>query len=60
VDNVGRISTDLSPSILDHQGLWTALEWQAQEFIDAMSDAGGTDATLQLHVAAGVAAARVR
>jgi PAS domain S-box-containing protein len=35
VDNVGRIITDLRPSILDHQGLWAALEWQAQEFIDA-------------------------
>jgi PAS domain S-box-containing protein len=35
VDNVGRIITDLRPSILDHQGLWAALEWQAQEFIDS-------------------------
>ena len=26
VDNVGRIITDLRPSILDHQGLWAALE----------------------------------
>ncbi len=34
VDNVGRIVTDLRPSILDHQGLWAALEWQAQEFIE--------------------------
>lgn len=33
VDNVGRIITDLRPSILDHQGLWAALEWQAQEFV---------------------------
>ncbi|MBT9488036.1 MAG: PAS domain-containing protein, partial [Rubrivivax sp.] len=32
VVNVGRIITDLRPSILDHQGLWAALEWQAQEF----------------------------
>lgn len=32
VDNVGRIITALRPSILDHQGLWAALEWQAQEF----------------------------
>ncbi|MBC7940708.1 MAG: PAS domain S-box protein, partial [Chitinophagaceae bacterium] len=51
VDNVGRIITDLRPSILDHQGLWAALEWQAQEFIEA----SGLDATLQCHVAAGVA-----
>ncbi len=32
VVNVGRIITDLRPSILDHQGLWAALEWQAREF----------------------------
>ena len=37
VDNVGRIITDLRPSILDHQGLWAALEWQAQEFIETAS-----------------------
>ncbi len=34
VDNVGRIMTDLRPSILDHQGIWAALEWQAQEFVE--------------------------
>jgi PAS domain S-box-containing protein len=51
VDNVGRIITDLRPSILDHQGLWAALEWQAQEFM-ANSE---LDASLQCHVAAGVA-----
>ena len=34
VDNVGRIITDLRPSILDHSGLWAALEWQAQEFVE--------------------------
>ncbi len=33
VQNVGRIITDLRPSILDHQGLWAALEWQAQDFV---------------------------
>jgi PAS domain S-box-containing protein len=33
VQNVGRIITDLRPSILDHQGLWAALEWQAHEFV---------------------------
>jgi signal transduction histidine kinase len=32
---VGRIITDLRPSILDHQGLWGALEWQAQEFVQS-------------------------
>ena len=51
VDNLGRIITDLRPSILDHQGLWAALEWQAQEFIETTELA----ADLQVHVAAGVA-----
>jgi PAS domain S-box-containing protein len=50
VENVGRIITDLRPSILDHQGLWAALEWQAQEFIDAAELASD----LRVHVAAGV------
>jgi PAS domain S-box-containing protein len=35
VINVGRIITDLRPSILDHQGLWGALEWQAHEFVQS-------------------------
>ena len=35
VENVGRIITDLRPSILDHQGLIAALEWQIQEFAEA-------------------------
>ncbi|MFN7726536.1 MAG: PAS domain S-box protein [Rubrivivax sp.] len=52
VDNVGRIITDLRPSILDHQGLWAALEWQAQEFIEASE----LQATLQFSVGAGVRA----
>jgi len=51
VDKVGRIITDLRPSILDHQGLWAALEWQAQEFVDSAE----LDCALQVHVAAGVA-----
>jgi PAS domain S-box-containing protein len=51
VVNLGRIITDLRPSILDHQGLWAALEWQAQEFIETSE----LQADLQLHVAAGVA-----
>jgi PAS domain S-box-containing protein len=50
VDKVGRIITDLRPSILDHQGLWAALEWQAQEFVDSAE----LQADLQVHVAAGV------
>ena len=52
VDNVGRIITDLRPSILDHQGLWAALEWQAQEFIAHSAD---LVPDLQINVAAGVA-----
>lgn len=51
VDKVGRIITDLRPSILDHQGLWAALEWQAQEFLDRFE----LQRDLQVHVAAGVA-----
>jgi PAS domain S-box-containing protein len=50
VDNVGRIITDLRPSILDHQGLWAALEWQAQEFIETTE----LHHDLQVHIAAGV------
>ena len=53
VDNLGRIITDLRPSILDHQGLWAALEWQAQEFFAHSPEQAHT---LALHVAHGVAA----
>lgn len=42
VDNVGRIITDLRPSILDHQGLWAAIDWQAREFVRS--------AEMQLHL----------
>lgn len=49
VDNVGRIITDLRPSILDHQGLWAALEWQAQAFIESTE----LRHDVQVHVAAG-------
>ena len=56
VDNVGRIITDLRPSILDHQGIWAALEWQAQEFIETAE----FDHDLQVHVAAGVRSAERR
>jgi PAS domain S-box-containing protein len=35
VVDVGRLITDLRPSILDHQGLWAAMEWYAQEFLQA-------------------------
>jgi len=51
VDKLGRIITDLRPSILDHQGLWAALEWQAQEFIESSE----LRADVQVHVAAEVA-----
>lgn len=50
VDNVGRIITDLRPSILDHQGLWAALSWQAQEIIKSAE----LQANVQMHIAAGV------
>lgn len=54
VDNVGRIITDLRPSILDHQGLWAALEWQAQEFVEGAGQ--GLRVDLGIHVARGVRA----
>jgi len=34
VENVGRIITDLRPSVLDHQGLWAAMDWQSREFAE--------------------------
>lgn len=52
VDNVGRIITDLRPSILDHQGIWAALEWQAQEFVETTE----LQHDVQVHVAADVRA----
>ena len=52
VDNVGRIITDLRPSILDHQGVWAALEWQAQEFVETTE----LHHDVQVHVAADVRA----
>ncbi|RZL39957.1 MAG: PAS domain-containing sensor histidine kinase [Rubrivivax sp.] len=52
VDAVGRIITDLRPSILDHQGLWAALEWQAQEFQLAGADERRVD--FKMHIAADV------
>jgi len=51
VDKVGRIINDLRPSILDHQGLWAAMEWQAIELFSAAELVHD----LKLHVAAGVA-----
>lgn len=50
VDQVGRIVDDLRPSILDHQGLWAAMEWQALELLNAAE----LQHDLRLHVAAGV------
>lgn len=47
VDNMGRIITDLRPSLLDHQGLWAALEWQAQECADKSELRLHWDGTLQ-------------
>ena len=31
IQTVKRIATELRPSILDHLGLWPAIEWQVQE-----------------------------
>ncbi|CAN5462604.1 hypothetical protein BH11PSE7_BH11PSE7_36170 [soil metagenome] len=50
VDNVGRIITDLRPSILDHQGLWAALEWQANDFVQTAE----LELDWQMQVTAGV------
>ena len=50
VDNVGRIITDLRPSILDHRGLWAALAWQVQEFLRSAE----IQSDIQMHVAANV------
>ena len=58
VDNLGRIITDLSPSLLEHQGLWAALEWQAQEFIDHVATDDDVSVELAVHVNAGVEAPR--
>ena len=52
VNNVGRIITDLRPSILDHQGLWAALDWQAREFFKSAE----LTPDLRVHLAAGVRA----
>lgn len=49
VVEVGRIITDLRPSILDHQGLWAAMEWHAQEFLQAT----GLRGKIEFHVAPG-------
>lgn len=63
VDNVGRIITDLRPSILDHQGLWAALEWQAHEFVQSAElDLGWdlqVDDTLELPEPAAMAVFRI-
>jgi len=52
VENVGRIITDLRPSILDHQGLLAALEWQIQEFREATE----MECESRINIAAGVSA----
>ena len=52
VENVGRIITDLRPSILDHQGLLAALEWQIAELRDSTELACES----RIHIAAGVSA----
>ena len=52
VDKAGCISTELRPSLFDHQGLGAALEWQAQELFDP----AGLTPDLRVHVVAGVGA----
>lgn len=52
VTEVGRIITDLRPSILDHQGLWAALEWHAQEFLQATGLRGGLDLRIDTQIPA--------
>jgi PAS domain S-box-containing protein len=63
VQNVGRIITDLRPSILDHQGLWAALEWQAQEFVQsaelALDWQMELDSAVELPEAAAIAVFRI-
>ena len=54
VENVGRIITDLRPSILDHQGLLAALEWQIQEFCEATE----LECESRINMASGVTAPR--
>ena len=46
---VGRIITDLRPSILDHQGLWAAIEWHAQEFLQATGLRGKLELNIEPH-----------
>ena len=50
VDKAGCISTELRPSLFDHQGLGAALEWQAQELFDP----AGLTPNLRVRGAAGV------
>ncbi|WP_418315054.1 sensor histidine kinase [Piscinibacter sakaiensis] len=50
VEQVGRITTELRPSILDHQGLWAALEWRAEETLESRRLRGD----VKLHVCHGV------
>jgi signal transduction histidine kinase len=51
VDEPGRADTAERPDILDHQGLWAALERQALEFIDTTE----LQRELTVHVTRGVA-----
>lgn len=50
VENVGRMITDLRPSILDHQGLIAALEWQLQEFVETTEMACDSSIEVAEHV----------
>ncbi|WP_198972338.1 sensor histidine kinase [Xylophilus sp. ASV27] len=63
VDHVGRIVSGLRPGILDHQGLWAALEWQAHEFARSAELALDwdmqVDASLRLPEPAAIAVLRI-
>jgi signal transduction histidine kinase len=52
--DLGRLVAHLRPALLEHQGLWAALEWAAQEFIDHT----GLEGDLRVVVGSGVAAPR--
>ena len=45
--DLDRLVTDLRPSILDHQGLWAAMEWHMGEFLRA----SGLHGRLEWHIA---------
>lgn len=51
VRELGRIITDLRPSILDHQGLWAAMEWHAHDLLKSAGIEADIDLSGASHVA---------